>query len=179
MLRRAKYCGKACFNKSQISSRVVIRRDRGYAELRLSCGAVAKISIEDAGWVAGRSWSLEKGRSGARYVRGGTDRLHVLIARPPKGMVVDHWNRNGLDNRRKNLKVVPQAINCQNRKDANGYWPMHWECARVAGFGKLARLGRVGPNSICALCWRPVGLSRFGPVSRQRLARAAARKRAA
>lgn len=34
---------------------------------------------------------------------------------PPKGLVIDHINRNGFDNRISNLRCVPQALNCVNR----------------------------------------------------------------
>lgn len=40
--------------------------------------------------------------------------LHRLLLSPPIDMVVDHINRNGLDNRRDNLRVVTQAVNLQN-----------------------------------------------------------------
>lgn len=54
-----------------------------------------------------------------------TIRLHRLIAQPPEGLVVDHINRNKLDNRRCNLRCVTQAINMQNTNavdNAKGYY---------------------------------------------------------
>lgn len=43
-------------------------------------------------------------------------RLHRLIAQAPKHSVVDHINRNVLDNRRCNLRVCDHATNNRNRK---------------------------------------------------------------
>lgn len=41
--------------------------------------------------------------------------LHIFLMKPKKGMVVDHINRNPLDNRRCNLRVVTQKVNTHNR----------------------------------------------------------------
>lgn len=45
--------------------------------------------------------------------------LHRLIMDCPEGYVVDHINHDTVDNRKYNLRVVTQAENSRNRKDAN------------------------------------------------------------
>jgi hypothetical protein len=40
--------------------------------------------------------------------------LHRLITGAPKGLVVDHINKDTLDNRKENLRVVTQLTNGQN-----------------------------------------------------------------
>jgi hypothetical protein len=42
--------------------------------------------------------------------------LHREIMNPPDGLIVDHGNNDGLDNRRANLKTRTQSDNMQNRK---------------------------------------------------------------
>jgi len=52
-------------------------------------------------------------------------RMHTIIMQPPPGLVVDHINRNPLDNRRKNLRIVPQLVNARShglaRKNTSGF----------------------------------------------------------
>lgn len=41
--------------------------------------------------------------------------LHRLLLNPPKGLVVDHRNHNGLDNRRANLRLCTRQENTANQ----------------------------------------------------------------
>ncbi|HNY80047.1 MAG: HNH endonuclease [Sedimentisphaerales bacterium] len=51
-----------------------------------------------------------------RSHRGRPISMHREIMKPPKGMVVDHINGNGLDNRRCNLRICTQLQNSQNSR---------------------------------------------------------------
>ena len=42
--------------------------------------------------------------------------MHRVLLYAPPGMVIDHINGNGLDNRYENLRVVSHAVNMKNRK---------------------------------------------------------------
>jgi hypothetical protein len=50
------------------------------------------------------------------YVVSAKGVIHRFLTKCPKGQEVDHINRNGLDNRRENLRVVSHAVNMTNKK---------------------------------------------------------------
>lgn len=59
--------------------------------------------------------------------------MHRFLLDPPKGMVVDHIDRNGLNNQRSNLRVCTNEKNILNRnvsiKNKSGYTGVHF-CKR-------------------------------------------------
>lgn len=57
---------------------------------------------------------IGNGRKGTRNLR-----LHKLLIDTPEGMVVDHINRNTLDNRRENLRIITRAENNRNKEIIN------------------------------------------------------------
>ena len=71
---------------------------------------------------------------------------HEIIGRPPKGLEVDHINRNRLDNRRANLRIIPRPKNAlnsarsDNAKHADALPSGRWR-ARVRQNGKDLHLG--------------------------------------
>jgi len=42
-------------------------------------------------------------------------KMHRVVLKPPEGFIVDHINRNGLDNRKANLRLATRAQNSLNR----------------------------------------------------------------
>lgn len=81
--------------------------------------ARTKIDIQDIELVKNIKWSYANG-----YVRNSNQNIimHRLITNAPEGMVVDHINRDPLDNRRFNLRICTQTQNLMNkvvRKDAS------------------------------------------------------------
>lgn len=96
------------------------------AYIPLTRGLRATIDAADISLVEGSSWTAKISKSGsATYAIHGvwdTTRqrqrnvsLHRLIMDCPDGLMVDHINGDGLDNRRANLRVCTARVNQNNR----------------------------------------------------------------
>lgn len=95
-------------------------------EILLSGGKVALIDAEDAERVNQFEWKVRRSRStyyGYRpiYANGKQSavQLHRFILNAPDGVEVDHKNRNGLDCRKANLRLVTPSLNRQNSPPRN------------------------------------------------------------
>jgi len=80
---------------------------------------------EDRDVIESRSWCLNpQGYPITRERIGGRKKtsvgLHRLLLGAPDGMYIDHINRNPLDNRRSNLRVVTPRENALNSRDRTG-----------------------------------------------------------
>jgi len=86
--------------------------------IQLSSGKYAIVDSCDYEILSQYTWSFSKGRhtdyaitwKGKKYMR-----MHQMIMKPNRGLVVDHINGDGLDNRRDNLRVCTTAENSRNR----------------------------------------------------------------
>ena len=72
---------------------------------------------------------------------------HVVLGFPPPGMVIDHINGNGLDNRRENLRFASIGENsmCRKRDQSNntsGYRGVSWHKAKQRWEAKITINGR-------------------------------------
>lgn len=107
-------------------NRITLSGDTAY--IALAKGKTAIIDAGDVPLVAPYRWAARKGK-GTWYVmarmRDPDGRvwalpLHRLLLNPPDGLVVDHINTDGLDNRRANLRLATVAqnnLNSRVRKD--------------------------------------------------------------
>lgn len=119
--------------------------------------AYALVDDEDFRLLGGFKWykTAPKGYAGRTITIGGvksTIHLHRAILWCPAGHVIDHVNRNTLDNRRKNLRIATRSQNLLNSKipttNSSGtkgvYWSHHqtkpWR-AQIQWKGKTIRLG--------------------------------------
>lgn len=99
------------------------------AQVPLTRGKVVTIDDEDIALISSHRWYFDPGtRSHNGYAKGRLDGktvyMHRLLAGATAADIVDHANRNSLDNRRSNLRL---ATRCESSRNAtkpsnkNGY----------------------------------------------------------
>lgn len=107
------------------------------ANLLLSQGQVALVDDADFEYLNQWKWSCVKDGNtqyAIRHIRKDGKRttisMHRQLLKTPKGYETDHINRNGLDNRRINLRLATTAQNQWNRrplKNRSGYEGVRWD----------------------------------------------------
>lgn len=127
-------------------------------EIKLTNGMIAIVDDEDFEELIKYTWGHTKsywGNNGYvsrhEYINGKTitTSMHRHLLNPPNGMVVDHINNNGLDNRMANLRLATHADNMKNRKPFKGrkYKGTHFNkktqkwTAQIGLNGKTKNLG--------------------------------------
>src|SRR4030042_700148 len=90
-----------------------------FRKIKLTKDKYTIVSPEDYGKLACKDWQLAENRSGNLYAARieGTQviYIHRVIMNAPKGQIVDHKNRQTLDNRRENLRFATKGQNNRNR----------------------------------------------------------------
>src|SRR4051794_36992366 len=105
-------------------------------EIQLTQGKFAQIDPEDWPLVAPYKWYAKLDRSTGRfYAYNKSHRLimHRLIMGAKKGQIVDHRDRDGLNNRRENLRPSDKYRNQMNRgkgKGSSKYKGVSWNVRR-------------------------------------------------
>ena len=99
----------------------------GMKEIQLTQGKVALVDDEDYDELCRYNW-VASSRSEKCYVvvsikmcgKWTTIAMHRFLIYAPKGMDIDHINRNRLDNRKCNLRVCTRSQNTANSPPQNG-----------------------------------------------------------
>jgi hypothetical protein len=149
--------------------------------IKLSSGHRVKVDDHDFPELSKHKWQGNTigGDRDYRHVRArrhlpgdGSIYMHNQILGKKKGFVVDHINRNGLDNRRQNLRFISQKENMQNRTKGRGhsskYKGVSWdECAGkwkayIRIQGKLKAIGRYASERLAAKAYDVAARSAFG-----------------
>lgn len=112
-----RYCSQDCLHETQKGHRrglVDITINGTIGIIPLGHGKRVIVDAVDLPLVRDKRWTLMHGRN-TLYARcKATALMHRLIADCPPNRVVDHINRNGLDNRRVNLRVCSYQQNSAN-----------------------------------------------------------------
>ena len=145
----------------------------------LTGGLWTLIDAEDIDRVRCHTWSVFEGRNGIIYAQtmlpriGGRKSavyLHRFILDAPSGMVVDHANHDGLDNRRCNLRLATEAQNSANRRSSrweNGHYKgayrvKHGWRAVIQFHGKSIYIGTYSEEVEAARAYDEVARQLFG-----------------
>jgi hypothetical protein len=83
------------------------------AQIRLKNGSVVIVDDCDEDLMRKFRWSLICGYASTQYA-GNATRMHRMIIGAKPGEIVDHINRNRLDNRRENLRLCSSSENAIN-----------------------------------------------------------------
>lgn len=98
--------------------------ETGVRVIKLTQGKVALVDTEDFERVSAFKWYAGQ-RRGTWYAFtdgvGKTTAMHRLVLNAQVGEEVDHRNNDGLDNTKRNLRVVTHTQNLQNRRPSNRY----------------------------------------------------------
>lgn len=99
------------------SAYIIFRKSNGC--IKFKC----PIDKEDIEKMAPHRWDVTTFHGNSRYVREFKDHkvlfLHRFLLNPKPGEIIDHINRNGLDNRRSNLRIVSASENSVNSKTSS------------------------------------------------------------
>ena len=117
------FCSKECVKLYSFKENVIIKKKK-YAELHIK-DIIVLIDIEDIDKINKIKWSANYDKTINSYYIVGWERnnyknrkrikLHRYLMNCPDNMQVDHINRNTLDNRKKNLRIVTQQGNANNK----------------------------------------------------------------
>lgn len=122
----------------------------------LTKGLHAIVNDGDAKRLSHWKWSASKGsrtwyatRSEKKNGKNVGISMHRFLMGEPDGLEVDHRNGNGLDNRRRNLRILTHALNGANRTAANknnrtsGVVGVSWDAKNKKWFAYINRKGRM------------------------------------
>lgn len=138
---------------------------------RLSLGVNAKHGYatvdKEFAWLDKYKWTMTTPGYPGTSINGQVMRMHNLIVglHSSRGLVVDHVNRNKLDNRLSNLRVCTQAENLRNSDRWENAKYYYFDNSRNKWRADSKRLGFRGRQFDSELEVRDFVLSKRGPAS--------------
>lgn len=140
---------------------------------------VALVSDLDFVWLTRYEWRAIRSASGIWYAQTGPRSRVVWMHRLIKGKpnyLVDHKNRDGLDNRRRNLRTATRSQNGANRKinsnNKSGFKGVWWDAQRglwrasIRLHGKAINLGWYRDPAAGGRAYKKAATKLFGEFAR-------------
>jgi hypothetical protein len=160
-----------------------IRIDGNVAFVPLTRGFEAVIDAADAPLVGAFNWHLRvtgrlvyasrNDRSGGRNAK---VQLHRFLLPPPDGMIIDHIDGDGLNNRRANLRLATNTTNAQNTRrridNTSGFKGVSWHpgerkwLAKIKVFGRAKHLGYFNDPEVAHYAYIAAASTFFGDFAR-------------
>lgn len=119
-----------------MATSVAVENDENGSKIQLNkrgkpTGKFLIVDKEDYDELSKYKWCLSKNGYANGRINGKMVNMHThLKGKPPNGFVIDHINRNKLDNRRSNLEFRTFSQNAQNKTKAinttSSYYGVHW-----------------------------------------------------
>ena len=110
-------------------------KHNNYYNVECFDGTIFKIDVSDYELIKNYTWHQCNG-----YIVGKVDKkeikLHRFLLNVSVGDEVDHINRNPLDNRRTNLRVVDRSANCINRGVGKNNTSGHKGVYKISGYNR-------------------------------------------
>src|SRR5271170_7127549 len=108
--------GRQSHNHKKLYNQIRTFREDGilYLEVKLQGDHTMLCDIQDLKLLQSRTWTAQKDRN--TYYCTNRDHKHFHRYLFPEWSCVDHINRDGLDNRRKNLRDGSNGVNYKNRR---------------------------------------------------------------
>ena len=123
-------------NKDELSDKVVIVDDEDYDKVVEEVTRYNNDGSLRKGTGKWYYWTNKKYGGKQEYATTGcrSKSIHRLVMDAPKGMVIDHINGNGLDNRKENLRICTHSENAMNQRlkshSVSGYKGVQYEPTR-------------------------------------------------
>lgn len=157
--------GKATTEREEAQS--VLRR----GSVALTHGVVAIVDECDYDSVIEHNWHAIRRETTWYARRWDGVWMHNFIMGNRKGLIIDHINHNGIDNRRANLRLCTHAENCRNKRKTRGTskykgvsWnprKMQWE-VRIGHNNKMLWIGYFGEECDAATAYNVAAQLFFG-----------------
>lgn len=109
-------------------------------EIQLTRGKVALVDDEDFELVSKYKWKYlhNKGRNTGYAQHSELGLMHRFLLQPPRELLIDHVDKDGLNNSRGNLRLATRSQNAMNRgkqrDNTSGYKGAYWDKRRGTWF---------------------------------------------